>query len=171
MQTTLSKAALLFAVGILGTGLSLTLDGRASQAQTCNPFGCSQPGGGACNPFGCPNPGAGPCTPFGCPPSPPGYGANTNPQRPSGQIIVVPGNGGSNNTGMGECMDRLMYQELRASSGPSRSGYYSFFQPQGISADTMRTAGLVNRGFGWEGNQPVVKVQVMDGRTAAASCR
>jgi hypothetical protein len=167
----LSKMAMVLAAGVLSTSLAFVTDIKSSTAQTCNPFGCSQPGAGACNPFGCPNPGANPCTPFGCPPSPAGYGSN-KPQQTT-PIIVMPNNSGNGNSGMGECMDRLMYREIRATSGPDSSGYYSFSQPQGVAADDMRAAGLVNRSFGsgWGGRQSVVKIQVMDGRTAASSCR
>lgn len=68
-------------------------------------------------------------------------------------------------------MDRLMYREIRAASGPGSSGDYRFSKPVGVTNDDMTAAGLRQSYYGWEGKQPAVKVQVMDGRTAAASCR
>ena len=40
---------------IAGVGIGLALSYQsASTAQTCNPFGCPNPGAAECNPFGCP---------------------------------------------------------------------------------------------------------------------
>jgi hypothetical protein len=69
-------------------------------------------------------------------------------------------------------MDRLMYREIRATSGPDSSGDYRFEQPQSVTSDDMKAAGLrLIYSNIWYSKQPVVKVQAMDGRAAAASCR
>ena len=70
-------------------------------------------------------------------------------------------------------MDRLMYREIRATSGPDSGGDYRFEQPKSVTSDDMTAAGLRKVGYynSWYSKQPVVKVQSMDGRTAAASCR
>ena len=134
-------------------------------------WGTSQVPNVACNIWGCPNaPLGAECTINGCPPSPPA------PPAPSPTFILVPGNTGntsSSNNGMGDCMDRLMYREIRAVYGPDSSmgGDYRFEQPKSVTSDDMQIAGLVYGRYGWRGKQPVVKVQVMDGRVAAASCR
>ena len=67
-------------------------------------------------------------------------------------------------------MERLMYREIRAFGGPY-DGEYLFSQPQGATRSDMLAAGLMPYRSSWESKQPVVKVQVMDGRVAAASCR
>ena len=113
-----------------GIGLALLPAQPPSTAQTCNTFGCSQPGAGACNPFGCPNPGASPCTPFGCPASPPSqqpypvypqqpYQGQQYPQQPypiypqqpyQGQQYPQPsyqGAPGSAADSLAGCLDRL----------------------------------------------------------------
>ena len=135
-------------------------------------WGTSQVPNVACNIWGCPNaPLGAECTINGCPPSPPA------PPAPSPTFILVPGNTGTNsssNNGMGDCMDRLMYREIRANFGPDiyMGGNYRFEQPKSVTSDDMQLAGLVfYSNYGWRGKQPVVKVQVMDGRVAAASCR
>jgi hypothetical protein len=69
-------------ISTFGIGLAWLPAQAPSAAQTCNTFGCSQPGAGACNPFGCPNPGASPCTPFGCPAAPPPQPSLVYPQQP-----------------------------------------------------------------------------------------
>jgi hypothetical protein len=133
-------------------------------------WGTSQVPNVACNIWGCPNaPLGAECTIHGCPPSPP---LPVAPAPTPAVIVFPPHHSGSRNSGMGECMDRLMYRELQASSGPDRSGDYSFSKPQDVTADNMTAAGLINyRQYGWQAKRPVVKVQVMDGRTAAVSCR
>jgi len=166
---TLSKMAMILTVGILGTSLSFGTDIQPSAAQSCNPFGCSQPGAGSCNPFGCPNPGASPCTPFGCPPSPAGYG--NKPQQTS-PIIVLPGNNSSSNNGMGDCMDRVMYQDFRAKSGLDSRGLYTFDLPRSLTSDQIQQAGFQysNPGFN-QHKQSVVRVQVKTAEQAAPVCR
>lgn len=69
---TLKEVTKFLCAASFGVGLAWLPAQLPSTAQTCNPFGCSQPGAAACNPFGCPNPGASECTPFGCPASPQG---------------------------------------------------------------------------------------------------
>ena len=133
-------------------------------------WGTSQVPNVACNIWGCPNaPLGAECTINGCPPSPPA------PPAPSPTFILVPGNTGNNsssNNGMGDCMDRLMYREIRATSGPNSNGEYRFERPQSVTNDNMTAAGLRQVSYdAWYSKQPVVKVQAMDGRAAAASCR
>lgn len=83
------KCAQMLGASLLSVGFINIADVNIASAQSCNPFGCSQPGAGACNPFGCPNPGAGPCTPFGCPASPqPAPNPNTS-TRPSSRSFQV----------------------------------------------------------------------------------
>jgi hypothetical protein len=106
LSVTFSKA---LTIGVLSTILPLLGRAQPSVAQTCNVFGCSQPGAGACNPFGCPNPGANPCTPFGCPASP------TPAATPAVQPPVIyqpqqPQIGGSPQA-IGNCMKNLMYEQ------------------------------------------------------------
>lgn len=70
LRPSLTKLSQVLATSILTMGLPIFAGANSALAQTCNPFGCSQPGAAECNPFGCPNPGAPPCNPFGCPASP-----------------------------------------------------------------------------------------------------
>lgn len=74
-------------VGISSLSLSFLPIQKLALAQSCNVFGCSQPGAGQCNVFGCPNPGAAACTTFGCPSAP----VNTNPP-PSSNSTQSPSN-------------------------------------------------------------------------------
>lgn len=106
-------------IGVLSASLPLFVQIEHSVAQTCNAFGCSQPGAGACNPFGCPNPGAGPCTPFGCPASPTPSSAPPaqppviyQPQQPAViyQPQPQPQIGGSPQA-ITNCMKNLMYEQ------------------------------------------------------------
>lgn len=84
LRPSLTKLSQVLATSILTMGLPIFAGVNSSLAQTCNPFGCSQPGAAECNPFGCPNPGAAPCTPFGCPASPtPPPARNPQPQAPA----------------------------------------------------------------------------------------
>jgi len=116
LSVTLSKV---LTIGILGATLSLLGQIQPSIAQTCNAFGCSQPGAGACNPFGCPNPGAAPCTPFGCPASPTPASASPAPppviyQPPQPPVIYQPQPqpqiGGSPQA-ITACLKNLMYEQ------------------------------------------------------------
>lgn len=164
----LFKTAMMLAVGTLSTGLLISTDTKPSAAQSCNPFGCSQPGAGSCNPFGCPNPGASPCTPFGCPPSPAGFG-NKPQQTP---IIVLPGNNSSSNNGMGDCMDRVMYQDFRANSEPNSRGLYNFNLPDSLTRNQIQQAGFQFSSSGFnQHKQSVVRVQVKTAEQAAPVCR
>jgi hypothetical protein len=104
-------------IGVLSVALPLLGHTQPSVAQTCNVFGCSQPGAGACNPFGCPNPGANPCTPFGCPASPtPAAAPAAQPpviyQPPQTPVIYQPQPqiGGSPQA-IANCMKNLMYEQ------------------------------------------------------------
>lgn len=165
MRQRLSKLTSICAISVCSAGIAFIPALQPSLAQTCNVFGCSQPGAGECNPFGCPNPGAGACTPFGCPPSP----KKADQQSPP--VVIVRPDG---NSSIGDCMDRLMYRDIRAISGPNENGDYRFRRPQGVTDSAMEVAGLREYYYKegvWYGAQPVAKVQVMDGRTAAASCR
>ncbi|MEG4808280.1 hypothetical protein QUA82_13415 [Microcoleus sp. F8-D3] len=106
LSGTISKV---LTIGILSASLPLFVQIEPSVAQTCNVFGCSQPGASACNPFGCPNPGAAPCTPFGCPASP------TPAASPAAQPPVIyqqqpqPQIGGSPQA-IQQCMENLLYR-------------------------------------------------------------
>ncbi|NJK65896.1 MAG: hypothetical protein HC849_00165 [Oscillatoriales cyanobacterium RU_3_3] len=105
MSVSFSKA---LTIGVLSVALPLLGHAQPSVAQTCNVFGCSQPGADACNPFGCPNPGAAPCTPFGCPASP------TPAATPAAQPSVIyqpqqPQIGGSPQA-IQQCMENLLYR-------------------------------------------------------------
>ena len=68
----LSKMVMMLTGGVLSISLSVVTDIKPSVAQTCNVYGCSQPGAGDCNVYGCPKPGAGACNVYGC--SQPGAG-------------------------------------------------------------------------------------------------
>jgi hypothetical protein len=81
-------------VGISSLGLSFLAIQKSALAQSCNVFGCSQPGAGECNVFGCPNPGAGSCEVFGCPSAP----VNTNPTPPPANSNQSPSNGSNNSS-------------------------------------------------------------------------
>lgn len=104
-------------IAILGAALPLLAEIQPSAAQTCNVFGCSQPGASACNPFGCPNPGAAPCSPFGCPTSPaPVSAPPVQPSviyQPQPSVIYPPQQqpqiGGSPQA-IADCMKKLMYE-------------------------------------------------------------
>lgn len=108
LSGTISKV---LTIGILSASLPLFVQIEPSVAQTCNAFGCSQPGAGACNPFGCPNPGAAPCTPFGCPASPTPAAAPPAQQAPViYQPQPQPQIGGSPQA-ITSCMKNLMYEQ------------------------------------------------------------
>lgn len=83
----LREATKFLCITSFGIGLAWLPAQAPSTAQSCNVFGCSQPGAAACNPFGCPSQGAGECNPFGCPN--PGasactpFGCPASPQRSS----------------------------------------------------------------------------------------
>ncbi len=175
----------LLTLGALSIGLLELAQPQAATAQVCNtfgcspagagqcnPFGCPKAGAGQCNPFGCPNPGAGDCTPFGCPASPPGYGAEKPQASPT--VILVPEQR-NNSGGIGECMDRVMYRQLQATSGPNQSGQYEFSQPKGATNDAMQAAGMKTSYWGggttWYGRQAIARVQMMDAPQAAQICR
>lgn len=82
-------------VGLLGiSSLSSLAIQKSAFAQSCNVFGCSQPGAGECNVFGCPSPGAGSCEVFGCPSAP----VNTNPTPPPANSTQSPSNSSSNSS-------------------------------------------------------------------------
>jgi hypothetical protein len=98
LSGTISKV---LTIGILSASLPLFVQIEHSVAQTCNAFGCSQPGAGACNPFGCPNPGADPCTPFGCPASP------TPSSAPPARQPQI----GGSPQAIASCMKNLMYEQ------------------------------------------------------------
>ena len=92
----LREATKFLCISTFGIGLAWLPAQAPSVAQTCNPFGCSQPGAGACNPFGCPKPGAGACNPFGCPnpgasPCTP-FGCPASPQNSSAPPSSTPPN-------------------------------------------------------------------------------
>src|SRR4028118_94284 len=114
LSVTFSKA---LTIGVLSLALPLLGHAQPSVAQTCNAFGCSQPGAGACNPFGCPNPGATPCTPFGCPASPtPAAAPAAQPpvlyQPPQQPVIYQPQPQiGGSPQGIANCMKNLMYEQ------------------------------------------------------------
>jgi hypothetical protein len=82
----LAKYAQILGISLFGVGFIHIINPDYVAAQSCNVFGCSQPGAGECNPFGCPNPGAGACTPFGCPPSPTG---SSNPSGNSQRDFTI----------------------------------------------------------------------------------
>jgi hypothetical protein len=113
LSVSFSKA---LTIGVLSVALPLLGHAQPSVAQTCNVFGCSQPGAGACNPFGCPNPGANPCTPFGCPASPTPTAAPAvqppviyQPQPPPVIYQPQPQIGGSPQA-IQQCMENLLYR-------------------------------------------------------------
>jgi len=150
------KLGMLLVFGTFNTGIAWLIPYQSpSIAQACNPFGCPNPGAGECNPFGCPNPGAGQCTPFGCPASP--------SRPPSGNVE----RGDSNRSGKGDCMDRVMYMELHAQSGPDRDGDYYFSIPYTVDDQAKIAAGF----NGSYNKQSVVRVQVKSPEEAAAICR
>jgi hypothetical protein len=61
LSGTISKV---LTIGILSASLPLFVQIEHSVAQTCNAFGCSQPGAGACNPFWLPKSGCESVYPF-----------------------------------------------------------------------------------------------------------
>lgn len=249
----IAKYTQIFGISFLSVGLINIVNSQPATAQSCNVFGCSQPGAGECNPFGCPNPGAGPCTPFGCPASPTGS-SNTsgNSQRNfsisnntgmnitalylspssdsawgtndlngtlysgSSTTYTLTGNcdwdlkallsngseltqyrintctnsnyslGSSNtvqpsvqnppmNNNFNGCMDRLMYEEFRAYTGPSSDGWYEFNLPTSrLTRDQIQQAGFDIRYVGYYSyrhRQPVAQIQVTTAEQAAQRCR
>ena len=105
---TTARHAQVLGLSLLNAGALILLKPEAAIAQTCNVFGCSQPGAGECNPFGCPNPGASECTPFGCPASP-----TPAPQPTAQPTTVTPTTttttGGSPDA-IVSCMQGLLYR-------------------------------------------------------------
>ncbi len=150
LSVTFSKA---LTIGVLSAILPLLGHTQPSVAQTCNPFGCSQPGAGACNPFGCPNPGADPCTPFGCPASPTPAGGTAaqplviyQPQQPP--VIYQPRRqiGGSPQA-IGNCMKNLMYEQQLVCtrsycSQVSREDGWGGWQLQTVRTQTSEVAAV-----------------------------
>jgi len=259
----LREATKLLCISSFGIGLAWLPVQAPSTAQTCNTFGCSQPGAGACNPFGCPkpgasecnpfgcpNPGAAPCTPFGCPASPPGAANNPNDAKRSLTVYNSTGtnvtglylsssnardwgtndldstlyngnsfrysltgscqwdlrarladgseltqrnidtcinssyalgatatqkpvnNSSSSGSGLGECMDRVMYQDFRAKAGPDSSGWYTFDLPRSLTNDQVQQAGFKFSSSGFnQHKQSIVRVQVKTAEQAAPVCR
>ncbi|MBD2034285.1 hypothetical protein H6F76_04420 [Leptolyngbya sp. FACHB-321] len=90
-------AVKLLVLSALSSGIAWFPHQSAALGQTCNPFGCPNPGAGECNSFGCPNPGARACTPFSCPASPPRAASNPNDAKRS---FTVHNNTGTNITGL-----------------------------------------------------------------------
>ena len=136
-------------------------------------WGTSQVPNVACNIWGCPNaPLGAECTIRGCPPSPP---APSAPPAPSPTFILVPGNTGntsSSNNGMGDCMDRVMYQDFRAKSGPSSRDLYTFDLPRSLTSEQIQQAGFQYSDPGFnQHKQSVVRVQVKTAEQAAPVCR
>lgn len=155
------------AVGILSVSSLWIARPEAATAQFgegCNIYGCSKSPGVECNPFGCPKPGAGECTPYGCPASPPSK-PDDGSNRPDDR-------GRSNRPISGECMDRVMYREVRAQSGPDPFGDYRYNLPSDLKGDQIRKAGFEIGGTGYnEHKQPVVRIQVKSPEEAAKACR
>jgi len=146
-------------------------------------WGTSQVPNVECNIWGCPNPPLGAeCTIHGCPSSPPlpqqpvyppyppyPYPYPSSPYPSPAQNSNPQKDGGS---GFGECMDRMMYQDFRAKSGPDSSGRYTFDLPNSLTKDQIRQAGFKYSGPGFnQHEQSVVKIQVKTAEQAAPVCR
>ena len=141
-------------IGILST-VPLLVAIQPSAAQSCNAFGCSQPGAGECNPFGCPNPGAALCTPFGCPASPTPAAPPARPSviyQPQPSVIYQPQPqpqiGGSPQA-IVDCMKRLMYERKLVCTCTGFPGCSSFpsegfggWQTQNVRTSISETAAV-----------------------------
>lgn len=68
-------------------------------------------------------------------------------------------------------MDRVMYQDFRANSGPDSSGWYTFNLPNSLTSDQIKQAGFPYRYSGNQHKQSVVRVQVKTAEQAAPVCR
>lgn len=79
----------------------------------------------------------------------------------------------ANGSGVSECMDRVMYQEFRAYTGPDRDGWYRFNLPSSLSNDQVRQAGFRYSTVRSDNQnqQSVVRVQVETAEQAAQTCR
>jgi hypothetical protein len=102
-------------ISLLGIGFINIIAPNTATAQSCNVYGCSQPGAGQCNVYGCPNPGADQCTVYGCPAAPPA----PPPAPPQNNN----GNGNGNNP------------SSRPSNAPNRPSNRSFQVTNGTGQD------------------------------------
>jgi hypothetical protein len=170
------------AVGILSISSLWVLKPEAAIAwgENCNVFGCSESPGVDCNTFGCPKPGAQACTPLGCPdplPSKPDDGSNRPDDRGSRnrQEKQADDNGdssGDDRPVSAACMDRIMYVEVRAESGPDAFGYYRYNLPTDLTGDQISKAGFRFSSSPYNAyKKPVVRIQVKSPEEAAKACR
>jgi hypothetical protein len=156
-----------FAVTAVSTAVSPAFAGSTTF------WGTSQVPNVACNIWGCPNaPLGAECTIHGCPPSAP---LPVAPAPTTPTVIVLPSNNtnsGSRNSGMGECMDRIMFQEFRAKSGPDYENHYVFDLPSSLTNDQVKQSGFKYSSLGFNKHkQSVVRVQVKTAEQAVPVCR
>jgi hypothetical protein len=155
-----------FAVTAVSTAVSPAFAGSTTF------WGTSQVPNVACNIWGCPNaPLGAECTIHGCPPSAP---LPVAPAPTTPTVIVLPSNNtnsGSRNSGMGECMDRVMFQDFQAIS-KYNSEWYKFNLPTSLTTDQIKQAGFEYSSAGYNYHkQSVVRVQVKTAQEAAPVCR
>jgi hypothetical protein len=82
------------------------------------------------------------------------------------------------NNNFNGCMDRLMYEEFRAYTGPSSEGWYEFDLPMNrLTYEQLQQAGfdryisLMSGSYSYRHRQSVVRVQVTTAERAAQRCR
>lgn len=81
------------------------------------------------------------------------------------------------NTNFNGCMDRLMYEEFRAYTGPSLDGWYEFNLPNRLTHEQLQQAGFdryivfMSGSYAYRHRQPIVQVQVSTAEQAAQRCR
>lgn len=96
----------------------------------------------------------------------------------SSNAVQPPVQNPSTNSNFNACMDRLMYEEFRAYTGPSSDGWYEFNLPTNrLTYDQLQQAGFdryisfMSGNYAYRHRQSIVRVQVTAAEQAAQRCR